>query len=687
MTSTLIRALQNEVFEPNEERLITCCHVSKNLKKKKTSYLCLVSTSSLPYSVSIVQVKQTDKQVLKKKRSWELAELKCVDGYNDSYDTHEFDLHLDKIYRWVASNPKERHAFIHNLWKQVSRHILKDKPTFKNVPNNWITEDAMTPENKYVASPLLALENDLTEDFQAITDKEQEDLKKLISGCEFAISNAEGFMEVLSRDLSLLDGENVQCVLASEEQVESLMEQLELAINEADKLEDQLDAYDEILCHVRDTMEKMEKKNSMISVVNTNNQKLMHDLENVITKLDLCPEYQKTLEDADFSTREGLGAVVKAAEALKVAMNTNIDKALLQMCAIQEQRKKFERYKEKFSRSLSRQLNNLFIHYGNHNGETERSSDGLFLPQHNGVHKELYAYTELMHWMKAMDKKMYESLKEVYTSSLGKLYDRDLRGLFNAAREKIEANGNVSTPTTLIGLDRDQWTLETSTQDRQRYDKVLEKVLTQLEPVFMQEQQFCVKFFQLDVISPTSKNTQTTLDGAEFQEIEIILPTKKAEKQLDEDVKNMMSNLFSCLKTELDLLIDHIKKQDSFYCMYVLVRLNQHVMSAQSSFLSNTFASQLIEVKRSVDQFMQQQIDSIKECRMAKKHKCGILPYVSNLEVFAVNADCLLKSDRKADLEKWYIRLLDTMLEYISVHAADHKTPPQVVKMGELPLI
>lgn len=44
--------------------------------------------------------------------------------------------------------------------------------------------------------------------------------------------------------------------------------------------------------------------------------------------------------------------------------------------------------------------------------------------------------------MQVMDKKMYDSLKEVYTSSLGKLYDRDLRGLFNAAREKI--GGKIS---------------------------------------------------------------------------------------------------------------------------------------------------------------------------------------------------------------------------------------------------
>ncbi|XP_023018204.1 exocyst complex component Sec3 [Leptinotarsa decemlineata] len=679
MTSTIIRDLQQYVFEPNEERLISCCQVSKYLKKKKSSLLCLVTTTVLPYNISLVQVKQTDKQLFKKKRTWALAELKSVDGHTDSYETLEFDLYLDKVYRWVASSSKERHAFIHNIWKQSSRHILKDKPMFKNIPKAWITEDAMTPDHKYITSPLLTLDNDFADDFQAITDKEQEDLKRLMSCCEYAISNAEGFMEVLARDLSLLDGENVQSVLASEDQVEKLMDQLEEAINEADRLETQLTSYDEILCHVRDTMENMEFKNSTISIANKNNQWLMRELENVVTKLDLPSEYQRTLEDADFTSSEGLTMAIKAANALKVAMNSNIDKALLQMSAVQEQRKKFDKLKDKFSRSLSRQLNNLFIHYGNHKGESDRNVEGLNLPQHSGVHKELCAYMELIHWIKVMDKKMYESLKEVYTNSLGKLYDRDLRGLFNAAREKIAVYTNVAPPTTLIGLDRDQWTLETCAKDRERYDSVLEEVLTQLEPVFLQEQQFCYKFFQLDVINPTTKNTQTTLDGTES--ITEVVSVRKAEKQIDEDVRNMMSNLFSCLKTELDLLIDHIKKQDNFYCMYVLVRFNQHVMSAQSSFLSNTFASQLIEVKRSLDQFMQQQIDSIKECRIARKSKCGILPYVSNLEIFAKNADCLLKSDRRADLEKWYTRLVDTMLEYIAVHSIDHKTPSQVIKM------
>lgn len=116
--------------------------------------------------------------------------------------------------------------------------------------------------------------------------------------------------------------------------------------------------------------------------------------------------------------------------------------------------------------------------------------------------------------------------------------------------------------------------------------------------------------------------------------------------------------------------------------MYVLVCLNQHVMSAKSTFLSNTFASILIYVKRSLDRFMQTQIDSIVDCRISRRSKSGILPYVFNLEEFSRYADVLLKSERRADLEKWYTRLIDTIIEYIAVHSNEHaKTPSQVVKM------
>lgn len=258
-----------------------------------------------------------------------------------------------------------------------------------------------------------------------------------MSNCEFAISNAEAFMEVLARDLSLLDGENVKCVLASEVQVEALMEQMETAISEADTIEKRLDEYDNILSNVRDTMEKMEKKNSMISIVNRNNIRLLGELENIVKQLDLSPQHQQILEEPDLTSPQGLRLAIQAGNMLKDAMNSNLDPALLHMAAVQEQNKRFHKCKEKFSRAINRQLNNLFIHFGNHRGESEKSSDGFVLPQHNGVHKELIPYMELMHWSKVMDKKAYESLRKVYTESMGKLYEKDLKILFENAKENI----------------------------------------------------------------------------------------------------------------------------------------------------------------------------------------------------------------------------------------------------------
>ncbi|KAF5273489.1 hypothetical protein FQA39_LY07506 [Lamprigera yunnana] len=681
--TTIRHTLQQEVFQPNEERLLSICHVGKLFKKKKSSFLCIVSsTSSVPVHVSIVQIKQSDK-TYKKKRTWSLLELKVIDGKSEMVDANEFDLHIDKVYRWVASSIQERQLFIITLFKQCSKHLLKDKPIFKNIPKTWIVEDVLTPESKYVTSPLMALDTDFSDDFQAVTDKEQEDLNRLMNDCEFAISNAEAFMEVLARDLSLLDGENVQSVLASESQVETLMAQLEMAIDEADKIEQKLDSYDEILKHVRDAMEKMEKKNSMISIANKNNLHLLKELENIVKQLDLPRKYQDILDDADLTSNQGLRLAIEAGSAIRDAMNSQLDPALLRMAAVQEQRKRFEKYTDKFSRSICRQLNNLFIHYGNDKGESDKSVDGLVLPQHGSVHKELSLYAELMHWIKVMDRKAYDGLRKVYTDSLGKLYDRDIRNLFEMGKERITNTTQVTSQlktSALLGLDREQWALETTHSERGLYEATLEQVLSQLEPICLQEQQFCVSFFQLDILSPSSKNTLTTLDGIEADAA--VVPHRKVEKQINEDVRNIMGSLFSCLEEELLSFIGNIEKQDGFCCMYVLVRLNQHVMSAQSSFLSNTFASVLVHMKRSLDKFMQTQVDSIKECRIPRRSKCGILPYIFNLEEFARYGDVLLKSDRRADLEKWYTRLIDIMLEYIAIHSMDHnKTPPQVIKM------
>nr|CAD7453058.1 unnamed protein product [Timema tahoe] len=639
------------------------------------------------------------------------------------HETHEFDLHFDKVYKWFTVNLQERQNFLIVLCKQCHKHLPKQKPAFNNLPEEWTEDTGMLLELEVVATPG-SVEAVEAEEYLALSEREEQDLEKLMSQCELGISNAEAFMEILAKDLSVLDGANVHSVLASEQQVALLTVQIEAAIGEAEKLESRLDSYDEVLCHIRDTMEKMEEKNLLIEVANANNQKLLVQLQIVISQLDLPSKHQSALVDADLTSSQGLTDAVAAGKALLAAMNAEIHPALVRLSAVQEQRKRFDKWKSKFSQTISRHLNNLFIHLGNDAGETLGfHSVELTLPRHGSIHRELEAYSELMHWCKAMDRKAYTALAKVYTSSLSKLYERDIKQFFEQSRQQVSGArerrvkgsgsnqdiagklkqqavqsfggpGSKFPPTSgLLGVEREQWGAEMDPGERPRFDEVLERTLAELEPVCLAEQNFCVAFFQLDVLSPTTRNTQTTLDGPSPESTDeldasspmAMLPLKKVEKQINEEVRRMMGDLFSCLEPELVGFIAHYEKTDSFYCMSVLVRLSQHVMSAQDtgSFLSMSFASALVQVKRSFDRYMQAQLRSIEESKANRKGKCGILPYVANFEDFARTAESIFKNtERRNDLDKWYTKLMGAMFEAIPRNAAEHhKTPEEVVKM------
>ena len=53
---------------------------------------------------------------------------------------------------------------------------------------------------------------------------------ELMRGCEYAVSNADNFVDNLSRQLNVLDGDNIYSIMASEENIDHLMDMLETSI-------------------------------------------------------------------------------------------------------------------------------------------------------------------------------------------------------------------------------------------------------------------------------------------------------------------------------------------------------------------------------------------------------------------------------------------------------------------------
>lgn len=78
---------------------------------------------------------------------------------------------------------------------------------------------------------------------------------------------------------------NIHSMMASEAQVEALMKMIDSAYAEAEKIETRLDSYDEILQHVKDSIEKMADKNTSIEQTNANNSKLLEELDRLIVSL------------------------------------------------------------------------------------------------------------------------------------------------------------------------------------------------------------------------------------------------------------------------------------------------------------------------------------------------------------------------------------------------------------------
>lgn len=720
-------SLQKEVFLPNDERLVGVSYVTKANKKKKTAFLCIAVSTDKPILVTINQVKKSDKDSYKKKTSWPLRDLKLVDGKDEVKATAEFDLHFEKVYKWIASSVSEKNSFIQCLWKYCCQHLPRQKPAFINIPKE-ILEESDSISKLGVVTPQVGEEVSVldVEDYQALSSREEADLEHLMNQYDFVIGNAEAFTEQLARELSSLDATNVYSIMASEQRVQLLMNMLQVSIDEVNDLENRLDSYDNLLKNVKDNILKMEEKEALIEIQNKNNQKLLEELENMITQLGLASHHEAALLHSDLKTPEGIAACTAAAKALQDAMNARIHPGLMRMSAYLEKKRLFERLRNKFIVCVSHHLNNLFLHLGNECDENLCSfASELTLPKHTSCHKELLPYTELMHWVKVVDTGCYLKLSKVYTSSLSKLYEKEIKTFFETAKDKI-CNRNISEKDkkykvsgsnqdlgiksavktkafSLLGMDPEQYGSDLEILEWDIFDKTLERMLSTLEPSCLAEQEFCINFFGLQsdiassvsnqqltvspgvvspgLISPTPSTLSLSRSGSE----EMLANAHKKEKLINEEVRRMMGELFAVLEPELVSFITYFDKIDGFYSMYVLVRLSQHVMSAEDtgSFLSMTFASVLVQAKRNFDKFMQSQIRSVEEAKVSKKSKCGIIPFVSNFEQFAQQAEAIFKGfERRRDLDRWYSRLVHAMFEEIVRISTEHqKTPQEVIQM------
>ncbi|XP_077440991.1 exocyst complex component 1 isoform X3 [Vanacampus margaritifer] len=717
-------ALQRDIFTPNDERLLGIVNVCKAGKKKKNCFLCATVTTERPVQVKVVKVKKSG-DFYKRQLTWELRDLTEVDAKDASKENPEFDLHFEKVYRWVASSTAEKNSFISCIWKLNQRYLRK-KVEFVNVSSQLLEELPKAEESvpSGESQSVAGGDEDTLDEYQELSAREEQDIEGMMEVCEYAISNAEAFAEQLSRELQVLDGANIQSIMASEKQVNILMQLLDEALGEVDTIEGKLSSYEEMLQSVKDQMDQISQSNRLIQISNTNNGKLLDEIQFLVHNMDLSKGHIRALQDGDLTSPKGIEACINAAEALLQCMNVALLPGHDKLMAVTQQQHLFTELRDTFARRLTNHLNNVFVHQGHDQSSTlSQHTVELTLPKHSPLHRDLLRYAKLMEWLKITHREKYEGLSRTYVDYMSRLYEREIKDFFEIA--KIKMAGTSKEAKGKFGLHGSSGKLTGSTSslnklsvqgsnsrrsqssslldmgnmsasdldvaDRTKFDKIFEQVLSELEPLCLAEQDFISKFFKLQqhptVLPPLAQPEAVDSDGIAPSRMP---PQAEHRHSLSSDkdmVRLMMNKVFQSIETELNSLIALGDKIDSFHSLYMLVKMSHHVWTAENvdpaSFLSTTLGNVLVTVKRNFDKCISGQIRQMEEVKISKKSKVGILPFVTGFEEFAELAETIFRNaERRGDLDKAYVKLIRAVFMNVEKVANEsQKTPRDVVMM------
>ncbi|CAG0912887.1 unnamed protein product [Notodromas monacha] len=779
----LREAIQKQSFIGPDETIVDVAQVAHANKKKKLSYLCIVANSkSEGY---LLQVK-LDGAVYKKKRSWLLENIQSFDGKNLRADNLELDFTSDKPYHWLFSDALERDSFIHSAHKACRRYCRKICPKFINVPEQLL-ESFLGP----VIGDAIVNEKDADEDMRLLnfqltelSEREEDDLLRLLDECEASgqagLLEAEIFYQRLQEEASRLDDASLKSMVTptvpeGRSESEIVVDHLEAAENDVSQVLKELDDYTSIVSAVYNKVILIEEKQRMIQTKNQNSRKLMILLQRFVSQLDVDPRDLQILSEADFSASESATKLCASAENLKIALRPSLPPGMEKLAAYQEQRKKHERVKNKFSQKLQLHLRNMFTHLTSMSieGGVVRPVEELSLAGHSAIHRLLRPYTHLSLWLKDADPPAHEDLIKEYAKSVSRLYDRDIKQFFLDARKAIGAKGRggrwenadfsgvsgaqqlvsegvrglirgaktvsgaVSSPSQagasmmsgitnsrppyesqLLGLDSEQFMVGSADDVARRevFDQMLDRLLSELQPVCLAEQNFCMKFFRLGgPVSSTSMSSSISQGSlASTATLGLVGPitgsrkgslhtldvgdgnsglfhgnnSSQDSKVMTQELRKLMAALFPNLSEELGNFIQfYSDKVDGFNSMVLLVGLSEHVLKAQDtgSFLSVTFGSALIQAKRSLDKFMQAQLRSLAEFKPKNARKLGILPFIRNFESLVrtsegIYGDC----PRRADLDKWYAFLVEKIFETVERLASSEKVTHSRTYTGDV---
>ena len=603
--------LQKEIFDPLQQKLIFLINVTKIGRKRKMEQLCMSMNSTLPQHFYIHRVvAQSEKDGFKSKRQWPINQLRVVDGKEriNAINSLEFELQFERAYKWSATKPGDKSYFLSALYNVICQFSDRSKIDVRNLDVTKLKKELSAtqfsdPSRVGKEDPdmftLGVLPEDAQEEYQDLSVKEEQDLNRLFNQTAWAVSDAEAFTGQLAGELESLDQQNIETIMKSELKITQLMDVLDNAVQELERMSDHLGECETLLQAARESIEVVQLRDSNLDVEERNSKLLYKDIQVLINKLDLDGNTQDILLQQPL-TGGCLDICTDRAFLLLTALNQEFDSGTAMMRSVIDQKQYINTIKESFVARLHRHLASEFKDtMPRENIEIGMFSDFPTLPSHERIHKKLTLYSRLSLWLKIADPdRLQESIKD-YNNSATPLYNDEFRNFFHEIKKsafkvtdrsklplkrtgsKMVMSGSTLEIPDLPGLkpafsgglarsesicsNISSFSDGSSSEESDRFEHVFSIIVNQFQLVCQHEQTFLNNFFHF--------NSEENRDPALLQEEAMRGADTSLEvgRTMNQDLKLCLTKLFDTLKSELEGFIHRVNDVGTpFQILYIL---------------------------------------------------------------------------------------------------------------------
>ncbi|KAK8943335.1 Exocyst complex component SEC3A [Platanthera guangdongensis] len=440
------------------------------------------------------------------------------------------------------------------------------------------------------------------------------------------VGEAEAFSERMKREIQVLEATNVYALLESE-----------------------------------NLIEEIEARNNKLELHSVNNKRLCEELDKLLKKLYIPPEFVASLTGSSFDEShmvKNIEACDWLCGAIRRLQVPDLDPSYTNMQAVREKHAELEKLKNTFVWRASEFLRNYFASLVDFmiTDKTYFSQRGsLKRPDHADLRYKCRTYARLLQHLKSLDKNCLGPLRKAYCHSINLLLRREVREFANELRACTKVG---KAPTTWFdsaaGFASSANSVETAA-----LSEVYSKMLTVFIPLLVDESSFVAHFMCFEVPRLSNGSICGSDDNGKTDSGHDSGGSATELGSLNESLQELLNGI----QEDFYALVDWGYKIDPLRCIS-MHGVTEHYLSGQKAGTTGFVRLLLDDLETRISMNFGRFVD---DCiYLIEKTECnarqvGVLPYIPRFSILATRMEQYIQGESRDLVDQAYTKIVSIM--------------------------